>query len=85
METPELLINPVVRWATHPADQGRVLYIDGIAGPQTLPSEGEVITRPFLVDPVTRIPVPVRVTEIRKLWDEERPGHTMVVITTRDQ
>lgn len=62
---PIVLNNPVVKWAVHPADQGRIEYIDGM--PETwpkLPHEGDVLTLPFLVDPQTRQPVPVRVVQI---------------------
>ena len=85
-DAPTLLINPVVRWAVHPADQGRIAYIDGVFDPKdTLPYENEVITRPFLVDPVGRQPIAVRVVEIRRLWDASRQGHTLAVVVAREQ
>lgn len=85
MDEPNLLINPMVRWAVHPADTGRIAYIDGVAGPQMLPDENEVITRPFLVDPQTRQPVPVRVMQVLKQWDNGRGGHTLAVVVAREQ
>jgi hypothetical protein len=85
MNEPNLLINPVVRWAVHPADTGRIAYIDGIGGPQKVPGENEVITRPFLVDPQSRQPVPVRVVQVLQQWDSARSGHTLAVVVAREQ
>lgn len=83
-QPPELLINPVVRWAVHPSDAGSIAYIDGqFDGKDTLPHENERITRPFLVDPSTRQPIPVRVAAIHRMWDGQR--HTLAVVVTRDQ
>lgn len=77
-----LLINPVVKWAVHPSDAGRILYIDGLWNPShTLPHEGDVITRPFLVDPKTRQPIPVRVVQIQEFL--EMQPHTLAVVVTR--
>lgn len=77
-----ILINPVVRWAVHPADMGNILYIDGLWDPShTLPHVGDIITRPFLVDPVTRDRIPVRVVEIQD--HPEMQPHTLVVVVTR--
>lgn len=74
----------VMRWAVHPADQGRLAYIDGLYKPgETLPHENAVLTRPFLVDPTTRQPVPVRVVEIRELLHLQPP--TLAIVVTRDQ
>ena len=54
--------NAVVRWAVHPSDTGKIKYIDGLwEKSHTLPYENDIITRPFLVDPVTNQPIPVRV------------------------
>ncbi len=81
---PKILIDPVVRWAVHPADQGFIQYLEGdFPGKGTPPKENERITRAFLVDPQTLQPVPVRVTEIRPMWDGKR--HTLAVLVTRDQ
>jgi len=82
---PIVYINPLIRWAVHPADTGRIAYIEGIAGPQVLPVENEVIVRPFLVDPLTRQPVPVRVVEVQKRWDSSRNGDNLVVVVAREQ
>ncbi len=77
-----MLKNPVVRWAVHPADQGRIKYIEGVWDGHTLPQVDEVITRPFLVDPETDQPVPVRVAQIL-----EMPGErfdTLAVVVARE-
>jgi hypothetical protein len=80
-----LLIDPVVKWAVHPSDTGRILYIDGLWNPShTLPYEGEVITRPFLVDPKTRQPILVRVVQIQEFL-EMKPQTLAVVVTRADQ
>lgn len=63
-ERPALL----ARWAVHPSQVGQILYIDGKQDPShTLPYENDVITRPFLLDPVTRLPIPVRVVRIHNV------------------
>lgn len=73
----------VVRWAVHPADLGRLAYIDGLWDGHTVPHENEVITRPFLVDPTTKEPVPVRVVHVAELLTQQPP--TLAVVVTRDQ
>lgn len=73
----------VVRWAVHPSDQGRLTYIDGLWDGHTLPHENEVITRPFLVDPVSKAEVPVRVVQVLELFQQQPP--TLAVVVTRDQ
>lgn len=84
MEKPkEIPHTTMVRWAVHPADTGRLAYIDGLWDGHTLPHEHQVITRPFLVDPVTRQPVPVRVVQILELLDQQPP--ILAVVVTRDQ
>ncbi len=84
-EEPNLLINPALKWAVHPADQGRLKFIEGLGGPQKVPEENELITRPFLVDPMTLQPVPVRVAHVLTLWDSTRNAHTVAVVVARDQ
>lgn len=72
-----ILRNPRMKWAIEPGHQGSLLHIDGIAGTQTrVPEIGEVLTLPFLVDPDTRLPMPVRVTRIEY---QELPTHTLVI------
>lgn len=79
----ELSPDTVVRFAIHPADAGRIAYIDGLWNGHTLPRENEVITRPFLVDPTTREPVPVRVVQIVEMLDATPP--TLAVVVSREQ
>ncbi|MBC3811357.1 hypothetical protein [Undibacterium aquatile] len=58
----------LARWAIHPSQTGQILYVDGKQDPShTLPFENDVITRPFLLDPVTRQPIPVRVVQIHNV------------------
>lgn len=72
----------VVRWAVHPADQGQIDYVDGVFDPtDTLPHEGDVITRPFLRDPHSQQPVPVRVVQIVEMLQHTPP--TLAVVVTR--
>lgn len=65
---PTLLENPQVMWAVHPADLSRIHFIEGMqdAWPK-LPQVGDTLTVPFLVDPISRKPIPVLVSEIRPL------------------
>jgi hypothetical protein len=80
---PEILINPLVRWAVLAADQGRITYVPGSADTGTLPYENECITRPFLVDPLTGQPVRVRVVAIQREWHQGR--HILSVVVAREQ
>lgn len=75
--------NTQVKWAVHPADLERLAYIDGLWDGHTLPHENEVITRPFLVDPTTRQPVPVRVIQVLEMLQQQPP--ILAVVVTRDQ
>lgn len=79
---PNMLINPVVRWAVHPGHVGTIEQIDGMP-PIPLPEEGAVLTVPFLVDPVSKQPVAIRVVQIQNRWDGQR--HTLVVVVARHQ
>lgn len=76
-----LIKNIFVGWAIHPNDANTISYIDGLWDNHTLPAEGEIITRPFLVDPITRQPIPVRVVEIQD--HPEMSPHTLAVVVTR--
>lgn len=79
-EPPVVLINPVMRWAVVAGDAGSLAQIDGLP-PVTLPHVDEVLTVPCLVDPTTRLAVPVQVLAIRTLWDGQR--HTLAVVVAR--
>lgn len=72
-----------VRWAVHPADTGQLTYIDGLWDGHTLPQENDVITRPFLVDPISKSPVPVRVVQILEMFQQQPP--VLAVVVTREQ
>jgi hypothetical protein len=55
----------MVKWAIEPGHVGAIEYIEGL--PKTLfslPHEGDVLTLPFMVDPLTRRPCAVRVTRL---------------------
>jgi len=83
---PEVLVNPVVRWAIAAGDTAPLRYVDGVSGePVALPYVGDVITHPRFVDPETNQPVPVRVLQIQRSWDPSVPRHTLAVVVTRDQ
>jgi hypothetical protein len=76
--------NAVVRYAVHPAEQGAIEYIDGMQQHwPPLPHEGDTLTVPFLVDPVTRQPIPVRVAQIAHLLQMDPP--TIAVVVSRVQ
>ena len=70
-----------VRWAVHTADTGRIEYIDGIKDSGTLPHPDEVITRPFLVHPTSKEPMPVRVVEILENFLDQSPPFLVVVVS----
>ncbi len=74
--------NMVVRWAVHPADAGRLTYIDGLWDGHTVPHENDVITCPFLVDPVSKAAVPVRVVQVLELYQQQPP--VLAVVVTRE-
>lgn len=71
-----------LRWAVHPSDIGKILYIDGLHGEvEKPPYVGDVITRPFLVAPDSKQSVPVRVVDVVNLFD--RPEPCIVVVVAR--
>lgn len=77
-----ILINPETRWAVHPSDVGSIEYIDGLwDGTIPLPQVNDVLTLAFMVDPSTKQPVPVRVSQIVEI--RETRGHTLAVVVTR--
>ncbi len=77
----ELLINPMTKWAIIAEEQGSINYIEGMKHTESLPYVNDIITRPFLVHPETKKPVPVRVVDIQKTSYED--GHLLVVVVTR--
>ncbi len=76
--------NPDVKWAVYPWDEGKVSFIEELWDSLcTLPNVGDLIIRPFLVDPETREPIPVRVAEIRN-HPEMQPNTIVFVVTPAD-
>lgn len=69
-----------IRFAVHPADQGQVTQLDGISSSTEtrIPQPGETITNPYLVDPRTRLPIPLIVSDV--LLDYS-PDYVVVVVT----
>lgn len=64
----KILIDNAVRWAVHPADQDRIKYIDGtgyVVREQDL-EINKTVTLPFLVDPQTNQPTPVRISVVEE-------------------
>lgn len=76
----EVLINPRVMWACVPAEQTWLHFVEGPKNP-TLPREGEVLMYPFIQDPHSRQPVPVRILEIQRRQDAT--GDLLVVVVGR--
>lgn len=77
--TPEVLINPEIRWACVASDIAKLKFIDGMgAAWPALPEINAVLTLPFIVNPETQQPEPVVVVEIHKQWGTK--GHVMVVV-----
>jgi hypothetical protein len=75
------MIEPDVKWAVYPWDEGKVVYIEALCDSSyTLPNEGDLIVRPCLVDPATRDPILVCVAEIRKYPEMQPPLVVFVVI-----
>jgi hypothetical protein len=71
----------IVRWSVHPADYGRLAYVQGTEDSCDTAREGETITRPFLVDPLaSTAQVPVRVVQVLELF-QERPPVLLIVVT----
>ena len=74
--------NTVIRYAVAAGDTGQIAYVDGMQPYwPPLPFEGDTLTVPFLVDPVTRQPVQVRVLQIQEHLQMKPP--TLVVVVGR--
>lgn len=79
MERKALPPDTVVRYAVYPPAAGAIKYVDGL--PQhwpALPQVGAVLTVPFLLDPASGLPMPVRVLEIQERLEMTPP--TLVVV-----
>jgi hypothetical protein len=82
MTTPQILINPRMKWACPPTEQTRLKFVDGqVSQWPKLPQEGDVLTLPFILCPHTLEPVPVRVVQIQKMQDSV--GHLLAVVVMR--
>lgn len=73
----------IVRYAVHPAEQGRIAQLDGISNhiSNHLPKVGERMTHPYLVDPKARTPVSVFVSRVITDYSPE----FVVVVVSRPQ
>jgi hypothetical protein len=71
-----------VRWVMHVSDRGHLLNLGEPADCGAIPAQDEVITRPFLVDPSSRAPVPVRVVQ-RLEWHHGK-APTLVLVVSRE-
>lgn len=78
---PKLWINPRTMWACSPGEQTRMKYIEGMGIPAKLPEMDDIVTVPFIVDPETLEPIPVRVIEIQERMGPT--GHILVVVVSR--
>lgn len=78
----EILVNPTVRWACRPDDQPTLQFLDGTPkGAVVLPNIGDVLTMPYIVDPLSGQPAEVRVLDIVKMLGPE--GHVLAVVVQR--
>lgn len=70
-----------LRWAVHPSDIGKILYVEGKHGEvEKPPHVDDVVTRPFLIDPESKQPIPVRVVDVVNLFDRPDPCIAVVVV-----
>lgn len=82
METPKVLINPVMQWAVELKSIGTIRYVNGLPKvPMAIPHVGDVLTVDFMVDPQTLVPCPVQVTQL--LYDWMGTGHRVGVVVVR--
>jgi hypothetical protein len=68
----EIGTGSILRWMVHPSALARLEYVDGDWPWEHPPHENQVITRQFLVHPISKYPVPVRVVRVLRL-DKEIP------------
>lgn len=84
MQEDPITVPPVIRLACHPADQGRLVEdTSQPPEPMALPKVGDVLTLRRMLDPHTRLPVPVRVADVTLHGQGE--DRALVVVLTRDQ
>ena len=72
-----------VRWVMHVSDRGHLLNLGEPADCGAIPKQDEVVTRAFLVDADSRVPVPVRVLQ-RLEWHHGK-APTLVLVVSREQ
>ena len=71
---------PSVRWVMHPSERGQLVALEGDWHEESrVPSQDEVLTRPFLVDPGSSEPVPVRVVQRLEWHHSAAPTYVLVV------
>lgn len=77
METRRPLFSPALFWAIEPSHEGSITRVDGIVDiTRSPPYVGDVLTLPFMLDPATGLPCPVRVTRIEH---REHDGRSIVI------
>lgn len=63
-----------IKWQPHPAHQQRIRCVEFTSMEEDAPNEGDVITRPFLVDRESQQPVPLEASTVVLLrtWEGTR-------------
>lgn len=79
----EMGTGSILRWMVHPASLSHLEYVDGDWRWEHPPHENEVITREFLVDPISKRPVAVRVVRVLRL-DKEIPIVFAILVRRAD-
>jgi hypothetical protein len=71
-----------VHWVLQAPDGAGLLKLQPESDEQQVPDQGEVVTRPFLVDPVSKRPVPVRIVQ-RLVEEPLSDTRSFVVVIAR--
>lgn len=76
-----------LNWGIESAYAGQLEMLTGMQQhwPKQRPNEGDVLTLPFIVDPVSRQPVPVQVTRVIGWTERVPPLVTIVLAPARPQ
>jgi hypothetical protein len=69
----------ILRWTVHATARDQLEYVHGDWRCEPAPFENQVITREFLVDPISKRPVQVRVMHVLKL-DKEMPAVYAILV-----
>ena len=65
MTAPEEGPPDAAMWAIENGHEGTIEYLEGVrSGVIPSPKVGDVLTQPHLVDPITKLPCPVRVSRL---------------------